>query len=359
VRKFRRAAAVALVAGTGLAAVTGVGSAAASPAHHQYVVTTLPGGYVAPLQFAVDGRRIAVADSFASALYLVGHAAPIATGFPATQTEEESGDLAGVDITNGSIAYTTTRADHTKTLLVVLRHGRKVLQADLGKYEQRANPDRAVTYGPTSTVSTTCKAQLDAIGAPSAAYTGQKDSHPYAVAGLPGGSWLVADAGGNDLLRVDRHGRVSTVAVFPAQPLTITPQIAAAEGLSDCVGVTYRFESVPTDVEVAHGRVYVSTLSGSEADGRVYTVGWNGNLTQLAGGIPAATNIAVTPSGRVHVVELGTGIFSLTAHGLQEDVALPNAAAVEWANGRLYASTAPVAASEGKDTAPGHVVILR
>jgi hypothetical protein len=208
-------------------------------------------------------------------------------------------------------------------------------------------------------VSAACKAQLDTIGAPSAAYRGQKDSHPYAVAGLPDGSWLVADAGGNDLLRVDRHGRISTVAVLPAQPITVTPQIGAAEGVSDCVGVTYRFESVPTDVEVAHGGVYLSTLSGSLSDGRVYSLGRNGHLHQLAGGIPGATNIAVSPSGHVSVVELGTGIFSVTEHGLKEAAALPDVAAVEWANGHLYASTAPIAASQGADHAPGHIVILK
>lgn len=354
----RRAAAAALVAGTALAAVTGAGAANAAPMNHLRVAYTLPGSYAAPLQFAVSGHTVAVADDFASALYLVGHRKPIATGFPATQTEEQSGDLAGVDIKDGRIAYTTTRADHKKTLLVVLSHGRAVLQADLGAYEQRKNPDGQVTYGPTEPVSAACAAELSAVGAPTGAYRGQKDSHPYAVAGLSDGSWLVADAGGNDLLRVDRWGRISTVAVFPAQPLTVTPQIAAAEGTADCVGITYRFESVPTDVEVVHGEVYVSTLSGSQADGRIYAVGRRGHLQQLAGGIPSATNIAVAPSGRIFVVELGTGIFSVSRHGLKEAVALPDVAAVEWADGRLYASTAPVAASQGQDTSPGHIVVL-
>ena len=58
---------------------------------------------------------MAVADSFASALYLVGHTDPIATGpGPEPSNPEQSGDLAGVDIKNGRIAYTTTTADHIR-----------------------------------------------------------------------------------------------------------------------------------------------------------------------------------------------------------------------------------------------------
>ena len=351
---------MALAAGTALAAVTGVGAANASPVPQLQVWKTLPGDYAAPLQFAVSGHTVAVADDFASALYLVGHKDPIATGFPPTQTEEQSGDLAGVDIRDGRIAYTTTKADHKTTLLVVLHHGRKVLQADLGRYEQRHNPDGGITYGVTdpSSVNAACQAELAKAGV-QLSYKGGKDSHPYAVAGLPDGSWLVADAGGNDILRVDRWGHISTFAVLPAQPLKITSDIANAQGVPDCVGGTYRFESVPTDVEVVRGKVYVSTLSGSEVDGRIYRIDHRGDLDQLAGGLPGLTNLAVTPSGHIYAVELGNGIFSLTRHGLDEAVALPNVAAAEWANGHLYASTAPVAASQGKDTSPGHIVILK
>ncbi len=41
------------------------------------------------------------------------------------------------------------------------------------------------------------------------------DSHPYAVASLGDGSWAVADAGGNDILKVDSRGHVSVIAVLP------------------------------------------------------------------------------------------------------------------------------------------------
>ena len=360
-QSIRRVVAAALVAGTGLAAMTGIGSAAASPVHHDPQWRQLPGAYVAPLQFAVSGRKVAVADSFASALFLVGREKPIATGYPPTQTEEASGDLAGVDLRNGAIAYTTTKADHKDTLLVVLRHGKKPLRVNLGRYERHHNPDGHVVYGvkDPSTVPQECATVLQQMGVPALRYRGQKDSHPYAVAGLPDGSWLVADAGGNDVLRVDRHGRISTFAVLPAQKLHITEELATQLGAPACAGITYRFEAVPTDVEVTEHGIHVSTLSGSFADGRVYEVSRHGHLRQLVGGVPGLTNIAVSGSGRVYAAELGVGVFSLGKHGLKPVKALPNAAAVEWANGRLYASTAPIAATQGHDTSKGHVFVLR
>jgi hypothetical protein len=360
VLKVRRAAAVALAAGTALAAVTGAGSAAASPMDHHYSLHQLPGDYVGPLQFAVSGHTVAVADSFASALYLVGHKDPIATGFPPTQTEEASGDLAGVAINNGRIAYTTTKADHKTTLLVVLKHGKKVLTVNLGAYEQRVNPDRTVTYGAVdpAAVPAACTAALAQFGVP-LQYTGAKDSHPYAVTGLRDGSWLVADAGGNDILRVSPRGHISTVAVLPANRLTITAEMAAGLGAPACKGVDYRFEGVPTDVEVTRQGVYVSSLGGAPEIGAVYKLGNHGRLWKLAGGIPGATNLAVSPSGRVYVVELGVGIFALGKYGLNKVLDLPNAAAAEWANGRLYASTAPIAASQGKDKSMGHIFVVR
>lgn len=358
--RFRRVAAAALVAGTGLAAVTGVGSAAASPVHHVHQVKQLPGDYVAPLQFAVDGRKIYVADSGQSKLFRLGDPNAIASGPAPSSNPEATGDLAGVDARHGMVAYTTTRADHRNTWLTVLRHGKKVLKVDLGAYERRVNPDKHVTYGALEpwTVSDECRAQLAGGEQPvPVVYKGQKDSHPYAVAGLSDGSWLVADAGGNDVLRVSKHGRISTVAVLPAQPVTITPALAAELKVPACAGITYRFEAVPTDVEVRNGRVYVTTLPGGAGGlGSVYVLGRHGGSTRIATGFPSATNLAVSPTGRVYVVSLGVGVFTPGAHGPRKVLDLPGAAAVEWANGGLYASTAPAITG---GTGPGHVVRVR
>ncbi|GAA2752033.1 hypothetical protein CLV52_0997 [Amnibacterium kyonggiense] len=349
---------MALVAGTGLAAVTGVGSAAASPAHRPHVVKTLPGDYIAPLQFAVSGRTVAVADSGASALYLVGHPKPIAFGGTPTKNPEASGDLAGVDVEHGRIGYTQSNADHTDTRFTVLHHGKKVLQVSLSRYEKHHNPDGRITYGFTdpSKVSDTCREQMKTAGL-DVVYRGQVDSHPYAVAGLRDGSWLVADAGGNDILRISQRGHVSTVAVLPPQTVTIGSELAGRFGVTACIGLRYRFEAVPTDVEVSKGGIWATTLPGGAGGlGSVYRVGWSGWTHRVATGFAEATNLAVSPSGRIYVVQLGQGVFTPTKHGPKLVAALPGAAAVEWANGRLYASTAPAVTG---GTGPGHVVVLK
>ncbi|WP_375389498.1 ScyD/ScyE family protein [uncultured Amnibacterium sp.] len=358
----RRTVALAVLAGTALAAVTGAGSAAATPATAP-TLTQLPGDYITPLQFAVSGDRVYVADGARSALFRVGRATPIASGPAPSANPEQSGDLAGVDVHRGRIAYTTTEADHKHTFLTVLHHGHRVLQVDLGRYERRANPDGATDYGVTDTskVTAACRKQLAGGEQPvPITYRGIKDSHPYAVAGLDDGSWLVADAGGNDIVRVDRWGRISTVAVLPAQPVTLTKALAAELKVKACEGLTYRFEAVPTDVEVRDGHVYVTTLPGGAGGlGSVYEVGWDGSSRQIATGFASATNLAVAPNGCIYVVELGRGVFTPGAGGPQQVVALKGAAAVEWADGHLYASTAPAAASEGAPgstpPAPGHI----
>lgn len=356
-RRLRRSVALALVAGTGLAAFTGVGSATASTDPQLHVVTTLPGNYVGPLQFAVSGQTVAVADGFASALYLVGHSAPIAKGPAPSKNPEGSGDVGGVAIKNGRIAYTTSTGNHADTRLIVLHHGKRVLNVNLAAYERRNNPDGRVAYGVQnpSTVPAACKAALAKQHAP-LQYKGEKDSHPYAVAGLKDGSWLVADAGGNDVLHVSARGQVSTVSVLPAQPVKITAAVAAELKAPACAGITYRFESVPTDVEVQGGEVYVSTLPGGDGGlGSVYRIGWRGHAVKIATGFAQATNLAVSPDGSIYVVELGVGVFRATESGPVEVAALPGAAAVEWENGKLYASTAPVATG---GSGAGRIVIL-
>ena len=88
------------------------------------------------------------------------------------------------------------------------------------------------------------------------------ESNPYDVEVLPDGSALIADAAGNDLIRVDKTGKARTVACFPDQlettkyvpkevlgGMTLPPQIPA--------------EAVPTGVTLdGHGNAYVSLLTG-------------------------------------------------------------------------------------------------
>lgn len=215
--------------------------------------------------------------------------------------------------------------------------------ADLSTSEQTKNPAGKIVGGVRNPSQCVTDA-LKGMGAP-VSYTGEADSHRYSVASLGDDGWVVAVAGGNDLLRVDDKGRVSLLAVPPAQPLRITGEIAATTNLPDCVvGVTYRFEPVPTDVEVGpHGMLYASTLPGGSE--------------RVATGFAGATNLAVSPNGTVHVAELFGGQISVVSHGKAKPLMrLPGALAVVWAKGDLYASTIAPTHADGKPIGKGSVV---
>jgi hypothetical protein len=234
--------------------------------------------------------------------------------------------------------------------------------ANLAAFEKKYNPDGRIVYG----VKHPSKCVADALtklGAP-VNYTGLVDSHPYAVVSLGHGSWAVADAGGNDLLKVDRWGHVSVLAVLPPAGVKITTDIAGKLGLPHCaVGITYNFESVPTDVELGPwGQLYVSTLASDPgpptpiATGSVWAIGADSKAYRIATGFSEATNIAVDPAGHIFVAELGAGQITELWHGHKTVVfRATGVVGVEYANDHLYASTAPAAA--GGDGL-GSVVLL-
>jgi hypothetical protein len=353
----RRSLAAAAAVGVGVATIAGFGALPASadtaslgPVHQ------ISAAYLAPLQFAVQGHSIYVADSAASALYKVGRSAPIARGPAPSANPEQSGDLAGVAVTDDAIAYTTTTADHSDTRLTILSDGHKKV-VSLSDFERRANPDKHNVYGLVNAghVSTPCKAELTAAGLQTSLYHGAYDSHPYAVTSLGHGAWAVANAGGNDIVKVDRTGHVSVLAVLPAQPVHISAALATANGAPDCAGITYRFEPVPTDVEVGpHGRLYVTTLSAAPGpSGSVWSLS-DGCAHRIATGFVGATNLAVTPGGTIYVAQLFAGTIAEVHDGGPQTVAsLPGVAGLEWSGGHLYASTA-VAATGG--SGPGTIV---
>jgi hypothetical protein len=377
---MKSAKALAIVAAaTGItltitAAPAGAGTPNHSPRQLHVIKTLSSGTYIGPLQFAVEGKKVLVADSFTSTINQIGRTQPIATG-PAPATGGDVGGVA-VDPATGAIAYTSSvgpvdgEGNHTAASLTVLRHGAKPLVVDLFKFESKHNPDGRVTYGltslPTDPVRLACV--QGALG-PIAQYKGQVDTHPYAVTSLGHGAWAIADAGGNDVLKVDRWGHVSVLSVLPPQPVKITTAIATAGGLPAClVGLTYRFEPVPTDVETTpDGRLDVSILSATfeigVPGGAVYQLDRWGHSHRIAAGFVSATNLAVDPRGHVYVADLFGGQILQVVHGVGVKVAtLPGAAAVEWANGHLYASTSPAAAASDDPNAPppgpAQVVIL-
>ncbi len=167
----------------------------------------------------------------------------------------------------------------------------ELLLADLFADEKTYNPDKVQTYG-FSGLSPTCAATIPP-GIPTDPYDGVLDTHPYAVAIVPGG-WVVADAAANDLLMVSSNGSIRTLRVLPGQPGPITAQNDTFNGLPVCaIGAVYTAEPVPTDVEVGPDEVlYASTLSGDPAPGNIYRVNpTTCAATKIASSFAAATNL--------------------------------------------------------------------
>ncbi len=330
-------------------------------------VSTLTNKVFAPLQLSVTRRYgVLVSDSATSRVQQIrkGGALTIVAKGP------QPGETGGVDVNSrGDIAYTFSNYKTGATGITILRKGHKPVTANLSAFEKKYNPDKVNHYGTRST-DACVTAFFKAAGVPvsstgSLDYPGVVDSHPYSVAAVPGG-WVVAEAAGNDLLSVDAKGHVKVVAVLPPQPHVITAADAASLHAPACVvGTRYDFEPVPTDVEVGpHGALYVSTLPGGpEAPGftprgSVYRVSGSSHIVRtLATGFESATNLAVTPSGRVLVTELFAGRISTIEHGRPATVLdLPGVASVEYYGHALYAGVTPPTDDKGNPKGNGKVV---
>jgi hypothetical protein len=118
---------------------------------------------------------------------------------------------------------------------------------------------------------------------------------------------IVADAGGNDLLRVGSGGRITTLAVFPER-LVPPPGPPAPP--------TFPMDAVPTSVVVGPDRnYYVGQLTGFPfpvGGANVYRVERGGSEPKVvAGGFTNITDIAFGPDKSLYVLEFATnGILS-------------------------------------------------
>lgn len=276
-------------------------------------------------------------------------------------------EVGAVSERRGSVRFAVS-GEGVAALMELRKGGKATRLADLAAYEKTKNPDRKVRYGFTS-LSPECAAQFPAEGMPPQ-YTGIVESHPYATAQAAGGTTYVADAAGNSILAVNGKGRVRTVAVLPPAPLRIDAGFAERSGWPACsIGKTYRFEGVPTDVEVGpKGILYVSTLPGGPEDGSlgaaasVYKVNpRTGRIVKLAGGLVSATGLAVSPRGHVFVAELFGGRIAVIPRGSRTArtyvrTALPGD--VAWTRGGLFATTGVLTGLSGEpgDKPAGQVV---
>ncbi|HEY1739045.1 MAG TPA: ScyD/ScyE family protein, partial [Acidimicrobiia bacterium] len=244
-----------------------VGSVGLMPASATSATTPVASRLAGPLQFAVGSQgALVVAQDFSATLTVID-----GTQRKNLVTEHGSGaEIAGVAVTDGAIVYTTRHGseDSVSSSTINVRSAatggtREV--ADLLAYEKLHNPDHKYTYGFEDLPAACAKQLPPQLGPPT--YHGMIDSHAYSVEVTHRG-YFVADAGANDILGVSPSGTVHTVAVLPPQPAVVTASGAKANHLPACtVGTTYRFEAVPTDVEMGNdGNLYVSTLPGGPED---------------------------------------------------------------------------------------------
>lgn len=350
-------AALAAVAALGLAA----SPASAGRGHHPKPpdpappvageVTTVAEGLLTPLSFAV-GRRgtVDVSQDFAGLLTRVTpggstqilDAAEPGSGYSFGAVSKSAKQRGITYYTTVIGAATNDPAQNMSVLKSIDRNGTVRTLADIAGYEFSQNPDSVNRYGFDS-IDAECAAQIPA-GIP-VSYTGLADSNPYASLPVRRGV-IVADAGMNSLIRVDRSGGISTVAVLPPIPLDVTAEIAQGLGLPECTaGLTYNLEPVPTDVERGpDGYLYVTSLPGGGGlnNGSVFRVNERSGESELVvTGFAGATGLAVNNDGDLFVAELFGNRISVVPAGsgaaeLFYEVNQP--AALELHGGALYAS---------------------
>jgi hypothetical protein len=258
------------------------------------------------------------------------------------------GGAEGVAVSGRTLAFTKT-PEHSFSRLTVRRPGKKPMLVNLRRFERIHNPDGNVTYGIVRNFNR-CAANwiedpANGVQVPAARYKGIKDSHPYQVEALPDGAWAVAEAAGNEILRVGKRGRISVIARLPRQELTLSQRHVTALHAPSClVGITFAFEPVPTDVERDRdGNLWVSTLPGGPEDaslgarGAVYKITRRGAVRRIHGGFLGATNLAVTPGGKVLVAQLFKGKVSTLRNGRIVDVrSIPRPVSVEVTRNKLF-----------------------
>jgi hypothetical protein len=173
-----------------------------------------------------------------------------------------------------------------KLLKVNLRGIRSV--ADFPRFEEANNPDGGAGAFPGEEI----------------------DSNPNGLL-VRKHAQLVADAGGNDLLRVGRKGRISVVAVFPTQQVP-NPGIP---GLPDVLDV----QAVPTSVVTGpDGAYYVGQLTGfpfPPGKASVFRVRPGRAPRVYAGGFTNIIDIAFDKRGRLYVLEIATNGLANTPEG--------------------------------------------
>jgi hypothetical protein len=125
------------------------------------------------------------------------------------------------------------------------------------------------------------------------------DSSPHGVLAEPGAR-IVAEAGGNSLLRIAANGNISTIAVFPSRPARTT-------------------DAVPTAVvRGPDGAYYVSELTGmpfSDGAANIYRLVPGSEPEVFLDGFKTVIDIDFGPDGSLYVLEHASGATGLGGLG--------------------------------------------
>jgi len=117
------------------------------------------------------------------------------------------------------------------------------------------------------------------------------DTNPFGILAEPS-SRVITDAGGNDLLRIEANGKISTIATFPSRPARST-------------------DAVPTGFTVGpDGAYYVGELTGAPftaGAARVYRVVPGSAPQVVLEGFKAILDLSFGPDGSLFVVEFSAG----------------------------------------------------
>jgi hypothetical protein len=127
------------------------------------------------------------------------------------------------------------------------------------------------------------------------------DSNPVSVL-RQGSTYVMADAGGNTVVRANKHGSTSTIAVLPDQSAIAPPFLGLPPGTQ------IPAQAVPTAVVVGpDGAYYVSQLTGfpfEKGSAKIWRIGKDGSLSVHAEGLTNVTDLAFADDGTLYAVEI-------------------------------------------------------
>ena len=344
----------ALVLGPALGALAAGSFApvAAAPAEES-AARPVVHGLLSPLSLAVTKRGgVYVSQNFAGELLKQ----PAGKKRRVVARAGRGGEIGAVSLHRRVVTYAVSRGENeVGKIRQIGRDGKDRGLADLGEHERRTNGDGTTTYG-FKDLRPGCRSKLPRFLKP-ATYRGRVETHPFATTSTDD-TVYVADAGANAVLAIADDGTVSTVAVLPPAVARVTRKVAGAAGLPRCtVGSRYRFEGVPTDVELGPGgQLYVTSLPGGPEDGSVGRLGsvyridpGTGATTKVVGGLLSATGLAVADDGDLYVAELFGGRIVRVEAGTSEPTTLRRVTMpgdLEIARGRLWATTEVLVGTE-------------